>query len=335
MGLSATQMRFLMVTARKSNVEYQGQQINQARTALANQSAELFVDLMNLKAPTAPSIYQYVINPTPNPTIDWRDETSWPLNSSDAKNFMVYYAGNEPYFEDFAIPQLVTKEDGSQYLRTYLGKDEEGKSIYEDKDVDENTNLGNTTYFERNTGKDGVGNDVSYYTVHVNENANFSYNIETGTFVGSDESMTDVDLPKWAQAYNLARSQYETYSKPKKEATYTEEYFNDMSDDGYRANADVPIRVKENVQAYKSTSTISYNQAQYNAAVVEYEKELDEYNKACDEINAKTEEIHEADKKLELQLKQLDTEQEAIQTEYEALKKVLEKNIENTYKTFG
>ena len=54
-----------------------------------------------------------------------------------------------------------------------------------------------------------------------------------------------------------------------------------------------------------------------------------------EQINAKTQEIHEADKKLELQLKQLDTEQEAIQTEYEAVKKVIDKNIENTFKSFA
>ncbi|MCR4881531.1 MAG: hypothetical protein K6A44_06235 [bacterium] len=335
MGLSATQMRFLMVTARKSNVEYQGQQINQARTALANQSADLFAELMSLKAPTAPSIYQYVINPTPNPTIDWRDDSTWPLNETDAKNFMVYYAGNEPYFEDFAIPQLIKNEDGSRYLRTYLGKDENGKAIYEDKNVEDDDELNYTTYFEKKTGKDSVGNDVKYFSIHVNENANFGYDIETGRFTGENESVREVDLPKWAQAYNLARVQYETYSKPKKEATYTEDFFNDTSADGYEANKDVPIRLKEEVQSYDSTATISYNQAQYDAAMAEYEKDLEEYERTCDQINAKTDEIHEADKKLELQLKQLDTEQEAIQTEYEALKKVLEKNIENTYKTFG
>ena len=37
MGLAATQTRFLQLTARKSNVEYKGQQINQQRTNLSNQ----------------------------------------------------------------------------------------------------------------------------------------------------------------------------------------------------------------------------------------------------------------------------------------------------------
>ena len=37
MGLAATQARYLGLTARKTNVEFEGQQINQQRTALANQ----------------------------------------------------------------------------------------------------------------------------------------------------------------------------------------------------------------------------------------------------------------------------------------------------------
>ena len=52
------------------------------------------------------------------------------------------------------------------------------------------------------------------------------------------------------------------------------------------------------------------------------------------DINAKTEQIQEQDRTLELRLRQLDTEQEALQTEMEAFKKVIEKNIESTFKTF-
>ena len=39
MGMAASQARYLALVARKSNCEYEGQQINQARTVLSNQSA--------------------------------------------------------------------------------------------------------------------------------------------------------------------------------------------------------------------------------------------------------------------------------------------------------
>lgn len=59
MGMAASQARYLGLTARKTNVEYEGQQINQARTALANQSANLFNRLLGLAVPTAPKTTDY------------------------------------------------------------------------------------------------------------------------------------------------------------------------------------------------------------------------------------------------------------------------------------
>ena len=143
--------------------------------------------------------------------------------------------------------------------------------------------------------------------------------------------VTDIDtvnLPAWAQAYNDARSINDIFSLPKKATIYSK----DADLKGLETNhtTDDP-----NAVCYERNSTVTVNQAQYNAAYAQYEKDLKEYEQACEEINNKTEEIHQADKKLELQLKQLDTERTAIDTEYEALKKVLTKNIENTYKTFN
>lgn len=59
MGMAASQARYLALTARKTNTEYEGQQINQARTALANQSANLFNRLLDLEVPVAPKTTDY------------------------------------------------------------------------------------------------------------------------------------------------------------------------------------------------------------------------------------------------------------------------------------
>ena len=55
MGMASSQARFLQLTARRSNIEYQGQQINQGRLALANTSASLFEKMLSLAVPTPPS----------------------------------------------------------------------------------------------------------------------------------------------------------------------------------------------------------------------------------------------------------------------------------------
>ena len=59
MGMAASQARYLALTARKTNTEWEGQQINQARTALANQSANLFNQLLSMEVPNPPKETDY------------------------------------------------------------------------------------------------------------------------------------------------------------------------------------------------------------------------------------------------------------------------------------
>lgn len=55
MGLAASQARFLMLTARKSDVEMQGQAINQQRMAIANAVGNMFGAAANLDPDSAES----------------------------------------------------------------------------------------------------------------------------------------------------------------------------------------------------------------------------------------------------------------------------------------
>lgn len=59
MGMSASQARFLCLTARKTNTEYEGQQINQQRTALSNESSNYYSQLASMSVPTPPSSSDY------------------------------------------------------------------------------------------------------------------------------------------------------------------------------------------------------------------------------------------------------------------------------------
>lgn len=92
MGMAASQARYLGLTARKTNVEYEGQQINQARTALSNQSANTFNDLLTLEVPTAPSTQDFTTvqysyeDGTNTETITNMEPL---LNDPDGYNYMV------------------------------------------------------------------------------------------------------------------------------------------------------------------------------------------------------------------------------------------------------
>ena len=109
---------------------------------------------------------------------------------------------------------------------------------------------------------------------------------------------------------------------------------------GRIVSIDVPIKDSNNgtitgyntieLTASKITDTAAYEDA-YN----EYEYANYKYDKAIEEINAKTEIIHQQDRNLELKLTRLDNERSAVNTELEAVKKVIQDNIDKSFKTFN
>ncbi len=60
-----------------------------------------------------------------------------------------------------------------------------------------------------------------------------------------------------------------------------------------------------------------------------------DYAVANAEYDRKVESLERIDKKFDTQIQQLSTEQKAIETEMDSVKKVIDKNIEETFKTFG
>ncbi len=83
-----------------------------------------------------------------------------------------------------------------------------------------------------------------------------------------------------------------------------------------------------------SAKTVTDDNA-YNDAYAQYEYDQYKYDKAQQEINARTEVIQQEDRNLELKLQRLDNERTQITTEIEALDKVINDNIESSYKTFS
>ena len=73
----------------------------------------------------------------------------------------------------------------------------------------------------------------------------------------------------------------------------------------------------------------------YKDAFNQYEYKKYLYDKEQKEINAKTSIIQAEDKNLELKLTRLDNERNAVNTEIDAVKKVVDDNIEKSFKTFS
>jgi hypothetical protein len=124
-------------------------------------------------------------------------------------------------------------------------------------------------------------------------------------------------------------TQYNAVSHKKKIETI-QKAFVDFNDQG-RAET---IRFEDSSQVFKLHTETIIDEDAYNSAMNQYTYDVKMYENRIEEINAKTKIIQEQDRTLELRLKQLDTEQKALQTEMEAVKKVIDKNVESTFKTF-
>lgn len=73
----------------------------------------------------------------------------------------------------------------------------------------------------------------------------------------------------------------------------------------------------------------------YNEAMVKYNYQKDLYDKELNDMNARIKLIQSQDQILEVRLKNIDSEHKALETEVESIKKVLDKNIETSFKTFA
>lgn len=386
MGMAASQARFLGLTARKTNVEYEGQQVNQQRTCLANQSANYYNDLLGMTVPTPPSVSdftktvytfndgnlsnsissliaqpngQYLVSYVSKWTNDYTPVSAGNAvltkkennPGSEAKNSSDYYFGsvklrdlgvitlntnNEEqtvkydngwkYLDANGDWQTITDisdytmpEDADEYLKS-LSFDQLAKLLTEEAQLEAifDAKYGTSTEdisswyvrYEQNTST-GTWSPV-FYNKDIVEDATYS---ETGT------SQSNIPQYKMGSAEEVEEIRG---VEARLEQDATGRYINITLNPGEASEVTHAL----------TTNTVTDQQA-YDDAMNQYEYDKNKYDQAIQEINTKIEIIQAQDKNLELRLKQLDTEQDAISQEMDAVTKVVEKNIEKTFNTFG
>lgn len=355
MGMAASQARFLGLTARKTNVEFEGQQINQQRTTLSNQSANYYNDLLGMSVPVPPSVDDYtktvysfqdgaltnqitamIAQTDGSYTVSylrqWTDDfsvvgasTSIVNANADKTVFKVgsntlrtlgtiptkadgtYDAdkgGADEYLESLSAPQIEQlKKEEDEYIK--LLKSKYGDDDYLVRYVKNTTTGEYGPYFYKKSDLTGANYDG---------NGNSQSNINCYK-IGSETKSEEVKASVGCQIEKDSSGRYINITIPQ-----------------YDENGD-PI--KGSGITYALTTSTATDQKAYEDAMNQYEYEKYEYDQAIDEINAKIQIVQAQDKNLELRLKQLDTEQDAISTEMDAVQKVIEKNTEGTFKTFG
>lgn len=335
MGMSASQGRFLELTARKSNVEYQGQQVNQQRTVLSNQSASLNSQMLNLKVPTPPSKDQFT-KLSFTTSVNGKDVTIYPDSltaEKDGNGYSLNYtkvvtgaAGMEST-KDNAYTALRDPATGAVSYQATIN----GSVIALTKVTDSGTTQTVCDGVGLKKGDDGkyptlysytIGNTVKYVTQTSLDNCaaeDFAATTTTPAlpaFKRDGEAILSYEINQNAQTtisdtYNHVKVQF------------------DGGGSGRISTIDIgngPLAVK---------TAQSTDDAAYEDAMNQYYFDQSAYEQSLNDINAKTSVIQQQDKGLELQLKQLDTEQSAISTEMDAVHKVLSKNVESSFKTFN
>lgn len=364
MGMSASQARFLSLTARKTNVEYEGQQINQQRTTLSNESSNYYSQLTSMTVPTPPS-------------------------SSDFTKISYTFAdGNEQN----TVTSLIAKKDGT-YMLNYVQEIPCDTMVVQGTNVLSGIPATNPTNWYM--GSDELKDSMTTSTLPASESAITDAHrtrlIEAGipTLVVNNMSNGEIynkllleskyrslaeekyGEKNWMVRYELnsGTGVYEPVFYNKTELQHTD--YNEkttMSLSGIRSYVygestethemkNVSARVEQDSSGryialiiysnetdalnnkngiyYKLTTTTESDDAAYNDAMNQYYYDKAVYDQNIEEINSKIEIIQIQDKNLELKLKQLDTEENAIQTEMDAVKKVISKNVESSFKTFN
>lgn len=323
MGMSASQIRYCMLQARKNDIEYQGQQINQQRTTLATQSAAHNTELLTLTVPVPPSTEQYT-------TVNY----SYTMNGNECTIKGLSYKEDGTYRVDYVTKDI---QDRASQGATFSYKETDGKKTvvlngksYELKDIALDTD--NQDIHKAN--KQIIANDFHYGTEE-----------EDGNYTDKD-TYYYIELNNGTVAYAYFRSS-ELEDKTGTALKNVKDYVvsaQKVDVEGKIENAEVnwadtgrmaSITDIDTKRTYTLTMDTVADNAAYESAYNEYLFQKDRYNKTMDEINAKLDIIQAQDKQLELQLRNLDTQENAISTEMDAVKSVTDKNIEKSFNIFG
>ena len=335
MGMSASQARFLGLTARKTNVEYEGQQVNQQRTSLANESANFYNDLLGMTVPVPPSVDDYTKTVYTFEDGALTNEITSMIAQANGFYTVSYLSKWQEDFTPVAAASTIITEinNGATYavgtheLRE-LGsldptiEDPEKKKKKQIEELawkallEEKYNNGEETdWFVRYVTNTETGKETPFF-YKVSDVQNAEYDDKTG------QSLSNINSYSIGSAQRV--EEFKAIQNCKVEKDTSGRFISISIPDANGVMIEYPL-----------TTNTETDQEAYQDAMNEYEHEKYLYDQAIQDINAKIEIVQAEDKNLELRLKQLDTEQDAIQTEMDAVQKVIEKNVESTFKTFG
>jgi len=243
MGMAASQARYLALVARKSNCEYEGQQINQTRLVLSNQTADLFNQMLALEIPSPPSKtdytytqYSYKIGDKTY-TIDKWDQldtansggynyaVTYHYNSKEYKGYQRYKTNPQVQFSGSVPTSSTSYSEQIAKIQSALKSIESCQEAF-DKASDEYKTLmsqaSNLTYYRDSSFNNITKNNVDYdpdtgrYTITRDSSTGDSmrYYIPYSELTGEDKIAVDeaistlIEYGALAKDFNINTAYY-------------------------------------------------------------------------------------------------------------------------------
>lgn len=324
MGMSASQARLLTLTSRMSDLEYSAQSISNTKLRLADQTedaATAYSDALDLQKLT---VYDSDTDSYIEATA--RNLTSYQAISSMApQRFLTNIGGQVLVSQEIADAYAIAGDPNNTSTVSYDLRHNYGYTSLEDCIDDKLGDYEGDDYDEW----------VTYYTNVWNGSEDFLYQLNP-KYTTCPDPDPDADPP---QTYDKSRS------------TYYTNLFIEMDQNGYVVVSDNQLNDPE--WLYKNLDNGSlYIKTWDNDAGEDGLGDFEETSWRSGDTSLRTEDDDRAlaraeaeydsamarlkskETKLDLQLKQIDTEHTAIQTEIDSVKKVIDKNIERTFKIF-
>jgi len=286
MGLAASQTRYLALTARKSDLEYQAQVINTRRTELAEKSAQI-------SKAYAAGMANKLIRISHSETTDGTTTKVWEeltFNNLLAQGYQIIGANGASL-----VPSPYTKYEAGSTISALVYK--------------------NLT--ESQKEKCTVNGDGTYTISSAITTADPSYNgmdIQT-LLVSGQAQIVSKTFYDYLVEHGYGSGRY--IDDKGKETSYAALL------DQFESNA-ATINVPTIID-WRSDTTSTFKQNNYT----------EDDAQVSANYEAATAEIQAQDKMLELEVKNIETEHKAVETEMESVKKVIDKNIENSFKSFA
>ncbi len=332
MGLAASQARFLMLTARLSNLEYDGQQINQARSELADKTARAAAEYQN-----AMTNRRLLFDPLRQA---YNDKNNYQVFTYDTIVNSIDEGGLGMRLVDengkIIVPHLPS---GVEETTAEANKYVVDENVYDSHYLEYNlrnsgwnlqkpTNQTKTSWTDYdliNVYAERTGLDIDKVDKNSNSYKSFLEHF-TDLFSNREDNALKLRLTKDGQEVvadiGLART-----AKP-------------IVDTELTTQTDIESYIESKGYKIQLGKVTTYEAGWVNTDWTSTEGIFDVLDKTDDgEAEAiyteKVSKYQAQDKKLEIRQKQIDAEHSAAQTEYDAVKKIVDKNVETTFKVFG